>query len=267
VGALLNRFVVAVPLAVAMLFALYTGGGLLTAVAILAAVLGLHELYSMARVHRPIVLVGQLGGVAIVAGAQWGGTAGALLPIPVIVLLAFLLAAAVGTRPSATVSVAVTVFGACYVGLGIAFVVLLREGGGDDQFGFDVALAVMLGVWISDIGAYFGGRAYGRRKLAPTISPGKTVEGAVTGIALGTAAVWFALYDRGIGSLEPLALGLVVCLIAPLGDLFESFLKRDLGVKDSGRLLGAHGGLLDRIDALLLAGPAAYLTLDLLGRV
>jgi phosphatidate cytidylyltransferase len=135
----------------------------------------------------------------------------------------------------------------------------------DDDYGLNLVLATLLGVWASDIFAYAGGRAYGRRKLAPAISPGKTVEGFLTGLVLGTAVVWFTLYGRAWDRARRSSSGVVVCLASPLGDLFESFLKRDLGVKDSGRTLGAHGGVLDRIDALLFAGPAAWITLDLLG--
>ena len=265
-GALVNRVLVAVPLAIVVLGALYAGGAALVVLGMAAGLLALHEFFGMTRRHRPIVITGQLGAAAMIAGAYWGGVGWALLPIPVVLLLTFLLAAAVSMRESATVSIALTVLGACYVGLGIAFLVLLREIG-DDRIGFNIVLAVFLGVWGSDIFAYFGGRAYGRRKLAPAISPGKTVEGALTGLVFGTAAVWFTLYGQeGIDPVDGLLVGLAVAVVSPLGDLFESFLKRDLGVKDSGRLLGEHGGMLDRIDALLLAGPVAYLVFDVLGR-
>ncbi len=263
-SALVNRILVGVPLAVGMLAALWVGGTVLALVGLAFALLGLHELYRMTRVHRPIVLAGQLGGLAVVAGAHWGGLEWMLLPIPVTLLVTFLLAAGVAMRESATVSVAVTLLGPCWIGLGVGFLLLLRTTAPDD-YGLDLVLATLLGVWASDIFAFFGGRAYGRRKLAPAISPSKTVEGALTGLVLGTVVVWFTLYGQGVGRVEALVVGLVVCVASPLGDLFESFLKRDLGVKDSGRLLGEHGGVLDRIDALLFAGPAAYITLDVLG--
>jgi phosphatidate cytidylyltransferase len=130
-------------------------------------------------------------------------------------------------------------------------------------------LALMAIVWIADSAAYFSGRAFGKRKLAPTISPGKTWEG-VYGALLATglyalALLWFAP-EAGFaraGSLGALAiwLSLVLALTALsiVGDLFESQLKRQSGVKDSGRILPGHGGVLDRIDALLAAMPAAAL--------
>jgi phosphatidate cytidylyltransferase len=106
------------------------------------------------------------------------------------------------------------------------------------------------------------GRAIGRHRLAPAISPGKSWEGFVAGTLVGVAVTFFALYEQDVVSAgESLVLGLAIALAATLGDLFESAVKRDLGVKDSGRLLAGHGGVLDRVDSLLWAGPAAYFML------
>ena len=155
------------------------------------------------------------------------------------------------------------------MGYGVAFLVLLRglDAGGEERFGFNMLLACLLGTWASDIFAYFGGRLLGRRRLAPAISPNKTVEGFVIGLVFGTATAWFTLYDQGgLSPVEVLAIAFAIALAGPIGDLFESFVKRDLGVKDSGTLLAGHGGVLDRIDALLFAGPAALAIVALLGR-
>jgi phosphatidate cytidylyltransferase len=152
----------------------------------------------------------------------------------------------------------VTVLGTAWIGLGLGCVLLLRD---IPEFGFVVALAVLLAVFADDTAAYFGGRALGRHKLAPAISPGKTWEGFVFGTLAAILVVFVTLYEDREEFLtigESLLLGVVVALAAPLGDLFESMLKRDLGVKDSGRLLAGHGGVLDRIDAILFAFPAAY---------
>ena len=121
------------------------------------------------------------------------------------------------------------------------------------EFGFVVSLAVLLAIFADDTAAYFGGRALGRHKLAPAISPGKTWEGFVFGTLAAILVVFVTLYedrDEFLTIGESLLLGVVAALAAPLGDLFESMLKRDLGVKDSGRLLAGHGGVLDRIDAI-----------------
>jgi phosphatidate cytidylyltransferase len=120
---------------------------------------------------------------------------------------------------------------------------------------------VLLVVFAADTFAYFGGRLLGRHKLAPTLSPGKTWEGFVVGSLVGVFVAFVALYqdrDTYLVIWQALVLGVAVVLVAVAGDLFESMLKRDMQVKDTGRLLGGHGGVLDRIDALLFAAPAAY---------
>jgi len=113
-------------------------------------------------------------------------------------------------------------------------------------------------VWLADIGAYFSGRKFGKRKLAPAISPGKTWEGVYGGICVNL--VWMVLiywlsrgFDIGIGWF--LLIGVSTVLISIVGDLFESILKREAGVKDSGKLLPGHGGILDRIDSVIAASP------------
>jgi len=120
---------------------------------------------------------------------------------------------------------------------------------------------VLLTVFAADTGAFFVGRAIGRHKLAPAISPGKSWEGFVGGVAAAILVSFLVLYrdrDDFLTIPESLVLGAVVALASVLGDLFESAVKRDLQVKDSGHLLGGHGGMLDRLDSLLWAGPAAY---------
>jgi phosphatidate cytidylyltransferase len=118
--------------------------------------------------------------------------------------------------------------------------------------------------WVSDSGAYFGGRAFGRRKLIPSVSPGKTVAGAIAGvlsaILAGALYGWLLTTWAGLplGWAAGAAGGALVSVVAQLGDLFESLLKREAGIKDSGALFPGHGGLFDRVDSLLFAFPAAY---------
>ena len=131
------------------------------------------------------------------------------------------------------------------------------------------ALAAMATVWIADTAAYFAGRAFGRRRLAPAISPGKTWEGvygALVAVTLYALALWPALQrtserpDSSAGAFAGwIVAALALVAFAVVGDLFESLLKRQAGVKDSGSILPGHGGVLDRIDALLAAMPAAAL--------
>ncbi len=134
--------------------------------------------------------------------------------------------------------------------------VLLRET--DD--GRSWVFLVLLTVWITDTGAYFVGRAVGRHKMAPTVSPGKTWEGAIGGQVAGFAAVVAlnAVLDLGMSTPEAIGLGLLLPAVGQVGDLAESAMKRGVGVKDSGWLVPGHGGIADRLDSLLFAAPVAY---------
>jgi phosphatidate cytidylyltransferase len=121
------------------------------------------------------------------------------------------------------------------------------------------ALTVLFAVFAADTAAFTAGRLFGRHKLAPRTSPGKTWEGLAAGTLAAVLVPFFALYEEGFLDVpESLALGAAIAVAAPIGDLFESALKRDAGVKDTGRLLLGHGGMLDRLDALLFAGVASY---------
>jgi phosphatidate cytidylyltransferase len=125
---------------------------------------------------------------------------------------------------------------------------------------------VLVATFVGDTAAYAGGRVWGRRELAPDISPNKTVEGLVAGIVGATLAFWCAgLYQDWLSGWDALLIGFLVALAAPLGDLFESAVKRDLGVKDSGRAFGAHGGVLDRLDAVFFTIVVGFYAAVLLG--
>jgi phosphatidate cytidylyltransferase len=242
-----------------VLFAAYYGGWALLALVAPAAVLALHELYRMARSLRPLVLAGYGGALAAVVGAALGGAewmlGGFMLTLP----LAFVFAAVSETRQSTTVAVGTTVLGAAWVGLGLGSLILLRDLEGDGRL---VLITLLLTVFVADTFAYIGGRLTGRHKLAPAISPGKTWEGFLFGVAGGLLTTWLALNDEPIAIVgwESFLLGGVIVLAAVAGDLFESMVKRDLGVKDSGRVLLGHGGVLDRVDSIVFAAPAAYFT-------
>lgn len=127
--------------------------------------------------------------------------------------------------------------------------------------GFTFLMLVFVGIWLTDTGAYLVGRAVGRRKLAPTISPNKSIEGAFGGLVLGTAAV-VAMSVQVLPELpiiHALVLGPVIGILGQIGDLFESHMKRTVGIKDSSAIIPGHGGLLDRFDSLLFVGPAVSL--------
>jgi len=132
------------------------------------------------------------------------------------------------------------------------------------EFGLWAIVAVMFTVFVGDTFAYLVGRAVGRHRMAPAISPGKSWEGFAAGTIAAVIVPFLLLYrdrDEFLSVGELLALGVAVAVAGVLGDLFESAVKRDLGVKDSGRILGGHGGMLDRLDALLFAGPVAYVVI------
>jgi phosphatidate cytidylyltransferase len=262
-SALVSRILVAAVGLPVVLGVVYVGGWWLFALVAAAALLGLHELFWMSRTLRPVVLAGYLGAVATLLGAALGEpewmVGGFLLTLP----LAFLAKGFGGTRQSTLVSVSVTVIGAAWVGLGLAHVLLIRD---IDEHGRLAAFTVLLAVFAGDAAAYFGGRLLGRHKLAPTLSPGKTWEGFVAGALVTVFTVWIALYETGfVDGWRSLVLGAVIAIVAPLGDLFESAVKREMDVKDSGRLLLGHGGMLDRVDAHLFALVAAYYVIAAFG--
>jgi len=129
----------------------------------------------------------------------------------------------------------------------------------DLPHGDKIVIIVLVGTFIGDTGAYLGGRLIGTRKLAPSISPNKTVEGLVIGMLAAIAGVELAsLWDDSVSAGQALWLGVAVAFAAPIGDLFESKIKRDAGTKDAGTLFGAHGGALDRLDAALFVIVAGY---------
>lgn len=165
--------------------------------------------------------------------------------------------------PRASIAdVAVTCFGPLYTALALASIVLIRlvDPG---LAGALVTLGVMFSVWTNDAFAYFVGSAIGRHKLAPRISPSKSVEGFCGGI-VGSVLIWLLLavfVIPSLGILQAVAYGVVVGFASVMGDLFESRLKRGVGVKDSGNLLPGHGGLLDRSDSMFFGCMAAYFLL------
>jgi phosphatidate cytidylyltransferase len=251
-----SRLVVTIIGLPVVLGAVYFGGWWLFALVAGAAFVGLHEFYSMARPLRPLVLAGY-GGVALtLVGAHLGGIEWMLGGFIATFLFAFLLYLVSSTRAPATVAVSGTMLGPAWIGLGLGFLLLLREWPDDGRL---LAFAVLIAVWADDTAAYLVGRALGRHKFSPALSPAKTWEGFVAGTAAAIAAAFIIFYKQGFLTInQSIGLGVAVAVSAALGDLFESALKRDMQVKDSGRLLAGHGGVLDRVDAFLFALPAAY---------
>jgi phosphatidate cytidylyltransferase len=237
----------------------WLGGWWLWLLAAVGGLIALHELYVVARPLRPLVLAGYSGLLLTLLGAQLGGTIWMLGGFLTTLAFAFLLKGISETRQSLTVAVATTVLGVAWIGFGLAYVLLLR---GLPEHGRLAVFTVVLAVFAADTLAYFTGALIGRHKMAPVLSPGKTWEGLIASTVTAILVPFFALYHEHFLSVgESLVLGAVIAVAAPMGDLFESAVKRDLGVKDTGRLLLGHGGVLDRVDALLFASIASFYTI------
>jgi phosphatidate cytidylyltransferase len=258
---LLSRLVVAAVALPAVLGLVWLGGAWLVAGLALAVVVGVHEYVRLVRTLRPVTLAVHVGGLGTLAAAALGGVEWLPAAVAATLAFAFVLQGVATTRAPATVALSSTLLGAVWIGLGLASLYLLRE---DVERGRLVLLTVLLADFAANTAAYFTGRLVGRHKLAPVISPGKTWEGFVAGLVAAVAVAFFALYEDRASFLpiwQALVLGAVVALAGALGDLFQSMLKRDMHVKDTGHLLGGHGGMLDRVDSLLFAAPAAFYAL------
>ena len=260
---LATRVVTGVVMAAGGLLVLNSGPGPASVLVSIIVALGVIELCGALRTqgYRPAGLVALLGSVSLVLGAYHGGESAfaAVTAFVVPVTLLWYLAGVSKARPAPGVASTFLVFG--YVGImgGFAGLILAQPDG------IGLLLGVVLCCVAYDIGGYLAGSRFGRRHIAPSISPNKTAEGLMAGMA-ASVVIGFIL----VGSISPwgrfnaLALGVVVAVLAPLGDLCESLLKRDLGVKDLGGLLPGHGGVFDRFDAMLFSLPAVYYLIKLL---
>src|ERR687897_79213 len=218
-------------------------------------VVAMGELYTLMGRVRPPALAGFLTLAGMLAAALYGEPRHVIMVLAASFPVTFFLAVLRPRREHVSWAIAVTYLGILWIGLAMVHAVWLRELPHGDGLVIDVLVATFVG----DTAAYFGGRLYGRTPLAPLISPNKTLEGLVAGFLGGTAAFWVAgLYQDWMTGPDALLIGALVALIAPIGDLFESMVKRDLEVKDTGKLFGAHGGVLDRLDAVLFTIPVAY---------
>jgi phosphatidate cytidylyltransferase len=250
------RVLWALPWAAFAITIIVAGGEIFAGAVALLAAICIGELFGMARAARPFAAVAALGCWGLIAAAYFGDHYQMVLALVASFPVMFLAVVARRSVAGATASVAVTLLGIVWIGLPFAHAVLLRE---LPDHGAALLVDVLVATILADTAAYAGGRAFGRHPLSAAISPNKTIEGFAAGLLGGTVAFWFAgLYQDWLPGVDALVMGAVIALVAPIGDLFESMVKRDLGVKDSGTAVGPHGGLLDRLDAVLFTIVAGY---------
>ena len=253
-GDLITRILVAVPLAIATIIFNNRGGLPFALFLIAAGLICMHEAYGLLKIWRPVAAVGFAAVLGMVLVAR-SGNEGHVLEVAMAAVPVALLAVMMSDRKRPTVAIAGTLLGVYWVGLTFAHAELLRQ----LPHGNGVFLDVLVGTFVGDTGAYAGGKLFGRHRLAPNVSPNKTVEGLFCGMLLAVIAVFLAgLYQTWLTQGHALLLGVAVAAVAPLGDLFESLVKRDAGVKDSGSVFGPHGGALDRLDGALFAVVVGY---------
>ena len=261
---------VGVPL---LVFAIWFGIPWFTILIAAAALGGTYEFYRMANFDRrePLLYLGLLWALALVLSPHYLHGSPDVLPMVItattLISLIWLLC-----RPSREKTFrnwAWTIAGVLYVGWMLSYWLNLRGLGDGSEYGRNWVYLAMLTTFANDTGAFFIGRARGRHKMAPAISPSKTWEGAIGGL---TCAILGAIVTAMILNLISLKLGapfvfkywqivllgFLVSLFAQLGDLVESLLKRNMGVKESGNLLPGHGGILDRFDSLIFVGAVIY---------
>ena len=183
------------------------------------------------------------------------GSTREVLEVAVAALPVVVLAVLLRDQRRPTLAVGGTLLGVYWVGFAFGHTELLRQ----LPHGDGVLIDVLVGTFAADTGAYAGGKLFGRRPLAPSVSPNKTVEGLFCGMFVAILAVFIAgLYQTWLTQGHALVLGLAVAVLGPLGDLFESMVKRDAGTKDAGSVFGPHGGALDRLDGAMFTVVAGY---------
>ncbi len=261
----LKRWITAIVLVPALFLLLLKGSaGAFTVLVSLVALLGLKEYLTIVNAPSSadkfpslLVIASHVMGVVIIFGAHAGGAGGALAMVGVNLLIVALVVVFTFS-PGSTIldSAFKQVMGIVYVPLFLSFLVLIRN---SDQGAVWVIWTFLI-VAASDTGAFYVGTHFGRRKLSPQVSPNKSVEGAVAGIAsaLLVGLVFNQLFVEGVSVYQAIGFSAVAAAVGQVGDLFESALKRRGEIKDSGSILPGHGGILDRIDGLIFALPLAF---------
>lgn len=251
---LIARILVAVPLAALTLILINLGGLAWALFMIAVGCACLVELYGLLARWRPAALIGMASTAVMVLVARYGNR-GDVLEVAMATLPVLFLAVAARGQGHITTAIASTLLGIYWIGLAVAHGELLRR----LPHGNGVIIDILIGTFLADTGAYLGGRMFGRTPLAPRISPRKTVEGLICGMLVAIVSVFLAGgFQAWLTQTDAVFLGLAVAILGPIGDLFESAIKRDAGTKDAGRLFGPHGGVLDRADAAIFTIVGGY---------
>jgi len=255
-GETVRRVLVAIPWGIAAIAVIVVGGPVFAVAMTGIGVLCLREFFAMTAEVRPVQRAGYLAVPALIAAAYFGTSFNVLLVLAASFPVLFAFGADRHHRDGITLSMGVTLLGIVWIGIPLVHVVFLRD---LPNHGAALVVDVLVGTFAADTGAYATGRMFGSHRIAPTLSPNKTLEGLLGGFLIGTMAFWFAgLYQDWLSGTDALIMGAAVAAVAPIGDLFESMLKRDLAVKDTGTLFGPHGGILDRLDAVFFTIVVGY---------
>ncbi|MFQ5872846.1 MAG: phosphatidate cytidylyltransferase [Dehalococcoidia bacterium] len=255
----LEQRVLTALVAVPTLFALiWFGEPWFSMLVAVVAILGLGEFYVLVshRWPRPFFLLGVLWTVIFLLNAHFAGTDTMALVAAAAIVLSLLLFPIRRRWREDVIPWAWTMVGVFLFGWTLSYFVLLRE----MEFGREWVLLVLFTVFAADTGAYFIGRAIGRHRLAPRLSPGKTWEGTIGGLAGALLVAYLITYsmDVPISVAQALGLGALVAVLSPIGDLSESALKRTVGEKEAGWLVPGHGGVLDRLDSIVFTVVVVY---------
>ena len=255
-GETAKRVLVALPWIVFAIAITVAGGPVFALAMVGLGVVAVGEFAGIAKRYKPLVIPAYISVAGLIAAAYLGTSYSVLMALAASVPLLFAFAAGARYREGATVSLGITLLAVVWIGVPLAHAVFLRE---LPDHGAALLIDVLVGTFVADTAAYATGRMFGSHKVAPNLSPNKTIEGLVGGFVIGTMGFWFAgLYQDWLSGVDALIIGAAVAAMAPIGDLFESLLKRDLGTKDTGTLFGPHGGLLDRLDAVFFTVVVGY---------
>jgi len=255
-GETAKRVLVALPWIVFAIAITVAGGPIFALAMIGIGIVAVGEFAGIASRYRPLTIPAYISVAGLIAAAYLGTSYSVLMALAASVPLLFAFAATARYREGATVSLGISLLAVVWIGVPLAHAVFLRE---LPDHGAALLIDVLVGTFVADTAAYATGRMFGSHKVAPNLSPNKTIEGLIGGFVIGTMGFWFAgLYQDWLSGADALIIGAAVAAMAPVGDLFESLLKRDLGTKDTGTLFGPHGGILDRLDAVLFTIVVGY---------